>query len=278
MEKPQDRTSELNEFYGELVDLADLAARQLVKGSTTGSEDAKYMSLHWGIERKVGYLAHLIAELSGIEKVDVGGKEYDMWFIALKLPVDVIGVRALIACMQATNRAIGKLQDDIRAGKRNKLTGELVTKTAKYKSEALKAFVAHEGETEHLKKLEDFLDALGIEYFIAEAEASDGRSIEGQVDWTQAKADFAICLATKGKAINKKTGKHYMGLNVADELGRARQVFGNKIILLVQKGVEVHTNIKEIVYAPFTTQSMDITFMKVIKELRNWGFIQVAKT
>ena len=115
-----------------------------------------------------------------------------------------------------------------------------------------KVFIAHEGETEQL---------------------SDGRSIEKQVDWTQAKADFAICLATKGKAINSKTGKYYMGLNIADELGRARQVFGNRIILLVQKGVEVHTNVKEIVHAPFTTQSMDKAFIKIAMELTDWGFI-----
>ena len=140
-----------------------------------------------------------------------------------------------------------------------------------------KAFIAHEGETRALTMLKEFLEALGIQYFIAESKASDGRSIEKQVDWTQSKADFAICLVTKGKAINKKTGKHYMAPNIADELGRARQVFGNKIILLVQKGVEPHTNIKEIVHETFTTTNMENAFIKIAKELRNWGFIRVGK-
>ncbi len=102
--------------------------------------------------------------------------------------------------------------------------------------------------TKSLEKLKSFLDALNIKYLIAEIEPSDGRSIEKQVDWTKGKADFAIILATKGKAINKKTGKHYMGLNVADELGRAREVFKHRIILLLQRGVEPHTNVKEIVH------------------------------
>ena len=92
------------------------------------------------------------------------------------------------------------------------------------KVDKLTAFIAHEGETDSLRRLKDFLDALCIKYIIAEAEATDGRSIEKQVDWAQAQADFAICLATKGKAINKKTGKHYMGLNVADELGRSTEI------------------------------------------------------
>jgi len=64
-----------------------------------------------------------------------------------------------------------------------------------------------------------------------------------------------------------------MGLNVADELGRARQVFGSKIILLLQKGVEPHTNIREIVYENFTTTNMEKAFIKIAKELKNWGFI-----
>lgn len=140
-----------------------------------------------------------------------------------------------------------------------------------------KAFIAHEGETRALTILKEFLEALGIQYFIAESKASDGRSIEKQVDWTQSEADFAVCLATKGKAINKKTGKHYIAPNIIDELGRARHVFGNKIILLVQKGVEVHTNVGEIVHETFTTTSMERAFIKITKELVNWGFIRVGK-
>jgi predicted nucleotide-binding protein len=278
MEAQNSKVSELNEFYNELVQFTNLTWEQLQNDSLTKLELEQASLLHVNIERKVGHLARLITELSGIEKIDVDGTEYDIWLIGLKLPINKRSASALGVCIQATNRAIGKLEDDIKIGERNKLTGELVAKLPISKSDVAKAFIAHEGETKQLAKLKDFLDALGIKYFIAEAEASDGRSIEGQVDWTQAEADFAVCLATKGKAINKNTGKHYMGLNVADELGRARQVFGNKIILLVQKGLEVHTNTRGIVYAPFTAQSMDIAFVKIIRELRNWGFIQVSKT
>lgn len=153
-----------------------------------------------------------------------------------------------------------------------------IEKTPPRNTEKPKAFLAHEGETRALSILKEFLEALEIQYFIAESKASDGRSIERQVDWTQSKADFAICLATKGKAINKKTGKHYMAPNIADELGRARQVFGNKIILLVQKGVEVHTNTREIVYETFTTTNMERAFIKIAKELTNWGFIAARAT
>ncbi len=140
-----------------------------------------------------------------------------------------------------------------------------------------KAFIAHEGMTGSLQKIKDLLDALGVKYLIAEIEPSDGRVIERQVQWTPGKADVAIILATKGKVINKDTGKPYMGMNVADELGRAREVFKNRIILLLQKGVEPHTNISGIVYEPFTPQNREKAFIKIIKELRNWGFIVVSQ-
>ena len=265
---------ELETFYEELNRYYLFRQNVIQERQVTKAEHREAIKLHDSLAAKAGTFKDLISDVTGIPKT----RQEDIWINALSYSSIQLVLSSLDQVIQATSLAIGKVKRDIELGKRDAQTGELLDRPGVTKSEAPKAFIAHEGETEQLKKLKDFLDALSIKYFIAEAEASDGRSIEGQVDWTKAEADFAICLATKGKAINKKTGKHYMGLNVADELGRARQVFRNKIILLVQKGVEVHTNTREIVYAPFTTQSMDIAFIKVIKELRNWGFIQVGKT
>ena len=143
--------------------------------------------------------------------------------------------------------------------------------------EPLRAFVAHKGETTSLDKLRTFLDAIGIECLIAESEPSDGRSVEGQVTWTYEQADFAIILATKAGVKDDKKGTQYMGLNVADELGRARVTFRNRIILLLQQGVEPHTNINEIVHERFSPGSMDKAFTKILRELKNWGMIKLVK-
>ncbi|MFC1860211.1 TIR domain-containing protein [Chloroflexota bacterium] len=140
-----------------------------------------------------------------------------------------------------------------------------------------KAFIAHEGETKALDKLKAFLDALGVIYLIAEIEPSNGRLVEEQVDWSQGQADFAIILATKGKVVSKKTGKPQIGTNVADELGRARQVFKNRIILLRQTELEIHTNVSGIIREHFSPQSIDRAFIKIAKELRNWGFLTAGK-
>jgi len=269
-----DIQQELETLCTELDEYYSLRQEVIVRHEDlTTREAGRAWELHDLLADKIGALKNLISDATGIPQT---GQE-ELWMHAMSYIPTPLVVSSLDQIIQATSLALGKIKRDIRVGKRDPQTGELLDKSGVTKSEPPKAFIAHEGETEQLNRLKDFLDTLGVGYFIAEAEASDGRSIEGQVDWTQAQADFAICLATKGKAINKKTGKHYMGLNVADELGRARGVFGNRIILLVQKGVEVHTNIREIVWAPLTTQSMDEAFIKIIKELTNWGFIQAAK-
>ena len=265
---------ELEKLYDELHAYFYLRRHVIVQREDLTSEEAKRANdLHDSITEKLGAFKDLISEATGVPQM----ANDDVWISAVSYSHTPSVVNALDQVIQATSIALGKIRTDIKARKRDARTGESLDKPRGRRSEPPKAFVAHEGETKHLDKLRDFLDALGIKPVIAETEASDGRSIERQVDWTQAEADFAVCLATRGKAINKKSGKHYMGLNVADELGRARQVFGNKIILLVQEGVDVHTNTREIVHAKFTAHSMDGAFVKILKELRNWGFVQAAK-
>lgn len=233
--------------------------------------------------RKAGGFKTIIIELSGREYLTrfKGGREetIEMWDVGLSqfpFPNSQSHVEALSRCIDATNQAIGKLESDIKGGYRDE-QGNVIRKPSVIDTGSAKAFIAHEGETKALGKVKDFLDALGVKYSIAEIEPSNGRSVEGQVTWTYELADFAIILATKGKAINKTTGEAYMGMNVADELGRARVVFKNTIILLLEKGVEPHTNISEIVHERFTSGSMDKALIKIAKELRGWGLLRASK-
>ncbi len=275
-EKPKEKLDELIKLSNELAEYCDYIG-ELAKGNSLSSEEATRVSqLFTNIGYKSGRLGKLIGELIPETKFIFKGTAHDMWSAALNIPAGNFAWEAIGYCLQVTNRAIGHLEDDIQKGIRDK-QGKFIDKINEVSTESLKAFIAHEGETRALTMLKEYLESLGIQYFIAELKASAGRSIEKQVDWTQSNADFAICLATKGKAINKRTGKHYMGLNVADELGRARQVFGNKIILLMQKGIEPHTNIREVVHESFTTTNMEKAFIKIAKELINWDFLKAGK-
>jgi predicted nucleotide-binding protein len=269
---------ELKDFRDKLLMFLLYRRSQLIEQRSLAEKETNNLaSIYNEVSITVGRYAPLIKECTGLSTIPVGATQEDIWNWAFRLSSrNTLVVSALDQCVQAIGRTIGQLEDDIRTRKRDAKTGKLMGKSGMFKSEPPKAFIAHEGETRALNILKEFLEALGIQYFIAESKASNGRSIEKQVNWTQSKADFAICLATKGKTINKKTGKHYMALNIADELGRARQVFGNKIILLEQKGLEPHTNIREIVYENFTTTNMEKAFIKIAKELANWGFITVG--
>ena len=266
--------SELKDFYKKLKSYN----RYVCSEEQLSQVQIRYRdSLREKLERQSGALKGKLIELTETQYAagPLTGK-FDIWTEAFNATAMSADRHALAFCISAVNEAIGKLESDIQMGIRDK-HGNVIGEPQKLSSEPPKAFIAHEGETRALTITKEFLEALGIQYFIAESKASNGRSIEGQVNWTQSKADFAICLATKGKAFNKKTGKYYMAPNISDELGRARQVFGNKIILLVQKGVEVHTNIREIVYETFTTTNMEKSFIKIARELTEMKILKAVK-
>lgn len=247
----------------------------------TRTQIADAAELRAKLLRDVGRFRSLITELTGKERTIVtmlkSGREssYDIWFTGLQLQFNLRAADALSYCIDVTNSVIDKLEADIEMGVRDE-RGNLIKQPLRIDTEPPKAFIAHKGETGALEKLKDFLDAIGVQYLIAEVEPSDGRSVEKQVTLTYKPSDFAIILATKGGVIDKKTGAEYMGMNVADELGRAREKFGNRVILLLEKGVQTHTNISEIVYERFTPQSMDKAFIKIAKELKNWGFLKAG--
>lgn len=278
MEKKQKTIiDEMDEFRTCLIRFTVLRKKIIEEGKKLTGEEQETLGLLFDeISIDAGKYGPLITEVTGLETIHTSAGPQDIWNWALSTEANTLVTSALANCISATSRTIGTLKRDIDNGLRDEKTGNLLTKPSIKRVEPIKAFIAHEGETKALSMLKEFLEAFEIQYFIAEVKASNGRSIEKQVDWTQSKADFAICLATKGKAINKKTGRYFMAPNIADELGRARQIFGNKIILLVQKGVETHTNVREIVHETFTTTNMEKAFIKIVKELKNWGFITVG--
>jgi len=123
-----DKVSELKDFYQKLIEYNGLIRRYLDKESLTNKQKGRMAELFETIGRRAGYLGKLITELTGIEKVDVHGKEHDMWTIALRLPVDKLASSALGYCIQVTIRAIGQLEDDIKGGIRDKQGKRIIEK------------------------------------------------------------------------------------------------------------------------------------------------------
>ena len=145
-------------------------------------------------------------------------------------------------------------------------------------AESPKAFIAHGGGSAKLKKLCAFLEALGVEPLVAEVQPSEGRSTEDQVDEYMKQADCAIILATYGYIEDIKTRKKHPRLNVVDELGRCRKASPDRTILLLEKGVDLPSNVSGIVHERFTKQNMENAFIKLAKELRTLGLIKPMKS
>lgn len=277
MAKQTDKVSELNDFYYQLLEYATLLERLLQRKKLTKAEQKRRAELYEDFGRKVGYLGPFITELTGIDKVDVHGKEYDMWLIGLRIDFNSLAASALKFCIQVTNRAIGRLEEDIKTRIRDTQTGKLLAPSGVVKLEPPKAFIAHGGKSGVLDKLREFIQALGIDPLIVELLPSKGMSVDDKVNKYIKDADCGIVLATRGGIIDKKSQKQHPRLNVIDEFERLRAVFPDKTILLLEKGVELPSDISGLTYEPFARQSMDRAFTAVARELTAFGILRATK-
>jgi len=112
---------------------------------------------------------------------------------------------------------------------------------------------------------------------VAEWKESEGRWTEPHVDKQMEEADCYIVLAEYGNIVDLKTGAKHPRLNVIDELARSREKRSDRIVLLLQKGVSLPSNVSGIVYEHFTKQNMEKAFIKVARELRAFGLIKATK-
>jgi len=140
-----------------------------------------------------------------------------------------------------------------------------------------KAFIAHGGRSGVLDKLREFIEALGLEPLVVELLPSKGMSVDDKVNNYIKDADCGIVLATRGGIIDKKSKKQHPRLNVIDEFERLRAVFPDKTILLLEKGVDLPSNISSLTYEPFARQSMDRAFIAIARELTAFGILKAVK-
>jgi len=272
---------ELDLFRRELILYSDSTFRYVKGKKLTQEEKLKGAQLYDILSKKIGYLGTLISELSGISKVNLQGKDYDIWLTSLKIPVDEQTNSALGFCHQATNRAIGKLEDDIRKGLRDTTTGEKIgsISTKIDSSVKPKAFIAHGGRSGILDKLKEFIEALGIKPIIVELSPTKGMTVDEKVNKYIKDADCGIVVATRGGIVDTKgkAPKQHPRLNVIDELERLRATFPEKTILLMERGIELPSNVSGLTYEPFVGQSMDRAFTAIVRELTEFGILKAVK-
>ena len=146
------------------------------------------------------------------------------------------------------------------------------------KQKAIKApnaFIAHGGRTEALNKVQTFIGALGISPLIVEDEPSKGRSVDTHITQCLRKADCAVILGTADDN-NLKDGKLYPRLNVCIEIGRIQERFPDRVIYLLEEGASFPSNVAEKVYERFTQNNMEKAFLKIVRELKDFGILKTT--
>lgn len=252
------------------------------RGELKKSTAAEITPLRTKLLREVGVFSSLITELTGKEKIQTVGKgteySYDMWAAALRIEFNKTTLNALRICIDYTDRAIGKLKSAINEGIRDE-QGNRIDKSQQISTEPPKAFIVHGGRSGVLDKLREFIEALGIKPIIVELSPTKGMTVDEKVNKYIKDADCGIVLATKGGIVDTKgrQPKQHPRLNVIDELERLRAAFPERTILLVEKGVDLPSNISGLTHEPFVGQSMDRAFTAIARELAEFGILKTIK-
>lgn len=259
---------ELDEYYVYSLRSAIGGERRL-----KGAESKRARQLHDSIAARIGALKDVITTASGIPQV---GQE-DIWIQALSYSPNSRTVASLNVVIQALKIALGRVESDIKMGKKHIRIGELPDKSGATKSEAPKAFIVHGGETDARKKLERFLLGLGVQPLIIEEEPKEGRSVDQQVEHYSKMADCAILLGTADDK-ELKDGKLYPRRNDFIEIGRFLEKFPMRIIYLQEEGASFPSIIAEKLRTPFTQDNMDEAFTVIARELKAFGLLRAVKS
>lgn len=136
---------DLETFLEELRNYREFR-KQMKRGTFTSKELEQIADLRRTLVRKSGKYKYLIAEITGIENVPIviNNKEYptDIWSVGLLGNPVTRTPTALAYCIDSVGQATGKLEDDIKMGKRDTQTGEILTKADISGSEPTEALTA----------------------------------------------------------------------------------------------------------------------------------------
>jgi len=273
MDKKTNKLNELAAFESHLIEYTNLRHSQL-KSSLSSDENQKLWNLFKVVSREVGRLEPLITELTKIKSIDVHGKDYDMWFIGLRPDLDEMAVSALGFCIQVTNRAIGRLQDDVQMGLRDIETGRLKLPQIQAPYITPKAFISHGKESVALDKLAKFLVELGIIPLIVKEQPSLDKTVDDKVQYYLNESDFVVILATCDDEFD---GKWHPRQNVIHEIGLAQKTREGKIIYLLEEGCEFPSNISPKVWERFKKRNMMNSLLTIVRELRAYGILLSTK-
>jgi predicted nucleotide-binding protein len=251
----------MDEYY-------DYRQQMLSKKRFSNADKQRLGELFTTVQRKSGWAAPLIADMTGLSKVHLGSEEVDMWLIALRANFDKLTKSAFEVCLQAINRAIGKLESDIKVGIRDKAGNVIVDDMGV----PTKCFISHGKEGRALAEIEKFLRHLGIEPLVVKEQASIDKTVPDKVNYYLEQSDFVVILATGDDKIKSKFQPRP---NVIHEIGLAQKTLSGRIIYLLEQTAEFPSNISSKVWERFDQLNLENVFVRIIIELKAFGVLKI---
>lgn len=141
-------------------------------------------------------------------------------------------------------------------------------------------FVAHGKNKKPLEQAVKILQDYGIPHSVAVEEANRGRPVSVKVADEMKKCTAGIFIFTADEKTTDAEGKEVWrpSDNVVYELGAGSVLYGNKIIIFREEGVDFASDFKEIGYIPFEKNKLDAKGLELMKELQSLGIIKFQVT
>jgi len=135
---------------------------------------------------------------------------------------------------------------------------------------AKKVFISHGHAEDVLRRVEDYVRALGLEPVVVKRLASGGEAIDDLVEKRMEECQAAIILATGDDDVN---GRKQPRPNVIHEIGLAQRALQNRVVYLKEQGCDFPSNVAPKVWEEFNRADLSSAFEKIAKELRGFGLL-----
>lgn len=139
-------------------------------------------------------------------------------------------------------------------------------------------FVGHGKNKKPLEQLKQILEQYHIPHKVAVDEPNRGRPISQKVAETMKECGAAILIFTADEELRGENGEVVWkpSDNVVYELGAASALYGGKIIVFKEEGVDFPANFRDIGYISFEKDALSNKTNELFKELIAFGLIRVT--
>jgi predicted nucleotide-binding protein len=139
-------------------------------------------------------------------------------------------------------------------------------------------FIAHGRNKKPLEQLKKILDQFKVPYRVAVEEPNLGRPISSKVRETMEACNCAVLIFTADEEFRDTAGSEIWrpSENVIYELGASGYLYGNRIVIMKESGVQFPSNFRDLGYISFDKDQLEAKAMDILKELIGFGIVKVS--